>query len=138
MSILKFVIESLTNKSNKQTKFTISTSISLDIIHLTHLGLENYTHILDNFSVIHAFKKHGNAQKEVLRGQIAIEIIDFQHIQIIISEYDEIIYGQMNDTGNRLIKYVKAIEGVNYFYVVEIRTGRKEFAMQTFYKRHKK
>jgi phage-Barnase-EndoU-ColicinE5/D-RelE like nuclease3 len=138
MSILEFVTESLTNKSNKQTKFIISTSISTDIIRLTRLNLEDYTHILDNFGIIHTFKKHGNAKKEMLRGQLAIEIVDFQHIETIVLEYDDIIYGQMNDMGNKLMKFVKAIERINYFYVVEIRTGRKEIALQTFYKRNSK
>jgi hypothetical protein len=90
---------------------------------------------VDNFGIIHTFKKHGNRYQEQLRGQIAIEIEDFKHIENIISEYDAMTYGEVNDMGNMLIKYVKAIAGINYFYVVEIRTGRKEIALQTFYKR---
>ena len=37
--------------------------------------------------------------------------------------------------GNALIKYIKNIDNIQYVYVEEIRTGRKELALQTFYKR---
>ena len=138
MPIIEFVSTSQANKNNKQSKFLIHVIENQEadsLLNLTDLDLTGYSHILDNFAVIHTFKKHGDMLSEALRGQIAIEKADFTNIPLIIINPDEILIGEKNNKGNILIKYTKAIEGVRYFYVAEIRTGRKEIALQTFYKR---
>ena len=138
MPITEFVTSSLTNKNNKQLKFLINEIENNEIskiLNLVNLNLAGYSHILDNFGILHTFKKHGDIKSEALRGQIAIETYDFAQIPIIISDADEISSGEKNNKGNILIKYTKAIDGIKYFYVAEIRTGRKEIVIQTFYKR---
>ena len=138
MSIIEFVESSLSDKSNKQKKFLINTIDAVDALIIEteiNINIENHKRIIDNFGVKHTFKKHGNAQKEASRGQIAIEIDDFACIPTIVSEPDAIVFGEVNEIGNVLIKYIKNIGEIQYVYVEEMRTGRKELALQTFYKR---
>ena len=138
MSITEFVTSVLTDKSNKQKKFLLNLIERVEAENIevkTNINLKNYKRTMDNFGVKHTFKKHRNAQTEASRGQMAIEIADFSHIPSIVSEPDDIIFGAMNDMGNSLIQYIKAIEKFKYFYIEEIRTGRKEIVLQTFYKR---
>ena len=138
MSIIEFVQSSLTDKTNKQKKFLINAIDAIEALVIEteiNINVENYKRIIDNFGVKHTFKKHGNAIKEASRGQLAIEIDDFDYIANIVAEPDDIIFGEVNDMSNALIKYMKNIDNIQYVYVEEIRTGRKELALQTFYKR---
>ena len=138
MSIIEFIISSLSDKSNKQKKFLINTIDEVEALFIEtkiNINLEKYKRIIDNFGVKHTSKKHGNAEKEASRGQITIEIDDFAYIPIIVTEPDAIVFGEVNDIGNVLIKYIKNIDDIQYIYVEEMRTGRKELALQTFYKR---
>ena len=122
MTIIEFVLLSLSDKSNKQKKFLINTIDSVDALIIEtqiNINIENHKRIIDNFGVKHTFKKHGNAQIEASRGQIAIEIEDFVYIPSIVTEPDAIVFGEVNDIGNALIKYIKNIDDIQYVYVEE-------------------
>ena len=115
MSIIEFIISSLSDKSNKQKKFLINTIDEVEALFIEtkiNINLEKYKRIIDNFGVKHTFKKHGNAEKEASRGQITIEIDDFAYIPIIVTEPDAIVFGEVNDIGNVLIKYIKNIDDI--------------------------
>ena len=131
-------MSALSDKSNKQKKFLINTIDEVEALFIEtkiNINLEKYKRIIDNFGVKHTSKKHGNAEKEASRGQITIEIDDFAYISIIVTEPDAIVFGEVNDIGNALIKYIKNIDNIQYIYVEETRIGRKELALQTFFKR---
>jgi len=80
-----------------------------------------YVHCIDGAGIIHALK-HAN-----------INASDILLIPFIIENYDFIGLGKIENT----IVYKKLI-GNEYFYVEEIRTGRKKFAIKTLYKRKKR
>ena len=115
MSIIEFVMSALSDKSNKQKKFLINTIDEVEALFIEtkiNINLEKYKRIIDNFGVKHTSKKHGNAEKEASRGQITIEIDDFAYIPIIVTEPDAIVFGEVNDIGNVLIKYIKNIDDI--------------------------
>ncbi len=72
-----FISQVFLSKSNKQLKFKIGKISNLIVEKIrksTNLNVKNYTYILDNYAIKHTILKHGNAQKEKLRGQIPITI----------------------------------------------------------------
>ena len=97
---------------------------------------ESFTHVLDNFAVNHIITKHSN-DKEVLRGQVKILLSDFLLLPDILIHFDSCVI-QSSRPGRILISYTKTIQDCDYFYVEEIRKGRRELAGVTFYKRKRK
>ncbi|MFK8377721.1 PBECR3 domain-containing polyvalent protein [Capnocytophaga canimorsus] len=91
------------------------------IAELTGLNVEGYVHTLDNSGVLHALK-HKN-----------INASDILLIPFIIDNYDFIGKGKEENT----IVYKKVINQ-EYYYVEEIRKGRKKLALKTLYKRKKR
>ena len=113
---------------------TVSTAHAQIIQSRTSIDVVGFKHILDDGAVRHTLKRHGNPAKEAQRGQIAVTPADFTLIPLIVSEFDSVRYGGKNKIGREVIVFRKAI-GDAYFYVAEVRTGRKRLAMQTMYKR---
>jgi hypothetical protein len=113
---------------------TVSTAHAQIIQSHTGIDIDRFKHILDEGAVRHTLKRHGNPAEDAKSGQIAITPADFTLIPIIISEFDSVRYGGKNKIGREVIVFQKTI-GDAYFYVAEVRTGRKRLAMQTMYKR---
>jgi hypothetical protein len=67
---------------------------------ITGLDLTGYKHTVNSYGVRHALKRHGNQDKEKLRGQQAITSDDFSRIPEIISALDEISLSGKDAMGN--------------------------------------
>lgn len=99
----------------------------------TGFKLLGYKRVMDKFGINHTLKQHGNIDAEKLRGQIAITSEDFELVpQIAVS--DNIIHVSKNKFGNDIILYEAIIQNT-FYYVEEVRKGRKELCMTTMYKR---
>ena len=99
----------------------------------TGFKLLGYKRVIDKFGINHTLKQHGNVETEKLRGQIAITSEDFELVpQIAVS--DNIILVSKNKFGNDIILYEAIIQDT-FYYVEEVRKGRKELCMTTMYKR---
>lgn len=99
----------------------------------TGFKLLGYKRVIDKFGINHTLKQHGNIEAEKLRGQIAITSEDFELVpQIAVS--DNIIHVSKNKFGNDIILYEAIIQNT-FYYVEEVRKGRKELCMTTMYKR---
>ena len=119
--ILDF-INVVTNQTNKNfiDFLKIDTEQAQTIKEITGVEVKGYVHSLDNSGVLHALK-HKN-----------ISVADLLLIPFIIENYDFIGKGKEDNT----IVYKKIINQ-EYYYVEEIRPGRKKLALKTLYK-HKK
>ena len=119
--ILDF-INVVTNQTNKNfiDFLKIDTEQAQTIKEITGVEVKGYVHSLDNSGVLHALK-HKN-----------ISVADLLLIPFIIENYDFIGKGKEDNT----IVYKKIINQ-EYYYVEEIRTGRKKLDLKTLYK-HKK
>ncbi|MGQ7945170.1 PBECR3 domain-containing polyvalent protein [Flavobacterium sp. WC2509] len=122
------------NATNSKLQINIIDEIEAEFLELkTGFKLLGYKRIIDKFSINHTLKNHGNIKTEALRGQIAITDEDFELIpKIIISK--NIIHTSKNNMGNDLILYEAIIENT-FYYVEEVRKGKKELCMTTMYKR---
>lgn len=121
-NLLQF-IELATNSRNAGNKLFIDlAALTIDevsqLMKLTGKDLTGYVHSLDGSGIIHALK-HPN-----------IKASDILLIPFIVQNYDFIGQGKTDGT----IVYKKLI-GDEYFYVEEIRTGRKKMVIKTLYKR---
>ena len=102
---------------------------------LLNVNLKNFKRTIDNYAIIHTHNKHGQENKEISRGQIAVRIEDYLFIPNIVNNSDYISAGERSNIGTALIIYEKEIEGINYFYIEEVRKKRKSLSMKTLYKR---
>lgn len=135
-AIKAFVKECLKAQSNKKMDIEInkiSDEEAETIRRLLGIDLKGYVRVLDNYSVLHAFKKHGNADAEKLRGQLHITEEDFELIEVIAVP-GNIVMTSKNRQGKDTILYQAAIYNI-YFYVEEIREKRKQMVLNTIYKR---
>jgi hypothetical protein len=94
--------------------------------------VEGYTRKVDNFGVIHTYKNHGNPSKEEKRGQVAVVTDDFALI-VEITKAENAVEISKNKLGRDCIIY-SYINDSAYYYVEEIRTGKKELVLNTMYK----
>lgn len=111
----------------------ISDAEAEEIRRLLGIDLKGYARVLDNYSVLHTFKKHGSADAEKLRGQLHITEDDFELIGIIAVP-ENIVMTSNNRLGKDTILYQATIYNI-YFYVEEIREKRKQTVLNTMYKR---
>ena len=108
------------------------------ILELVGMDLKEYRRIIDNYAVRHTHKKHGHESTEKSRGQIAVETEDFEKIVEIIQNPDAQSAGGLSNIGRQTLVSSKELEKGIYFYVEELRTKKRELAMQTLYIRKKK
>ena len=122
------------NSANSKLQINIVDEVEAEFLELkTGFKLLGYKRIIDKFSINHTLKNHGNIKTEALRGQIAITDEDFELIpEIMLSK--NIIHTSKNNMGNDLILYEAIIENT-FYYVEEVRKGKKELCMTTMYKR---
>ena len=99
---------------------------------------DEYKHVIDNSAINHILECHGIPEKELQRGQLPVKEEDIIHIPNIVNEYDCFSISK-NKRGQDVIIYQKSTENEDvYYYVEEIRVGRRELAAQTMYKKNGK
>lgn len=121
--ILQF-IESINDKStnNKFIDIGALSKVDTEILgEILSIDLKGYKHGLDVSGVLHALK-HKN-----------ITTADLLLIPFIIKNYDVLGKGKKENT----IVYKKKINDT-YYYVEEVRKGRKKLMLKTLYKQKKR
>ena len=131
--LVEFAINSK-NTLNKKVSINIVDELEAAILKAkTGFDLLGFKRIIDKSSINHAIKEHGNVKTEASRGQIAITKKDFELIpQIVKSE--NVIYSGKSKAGIDCILYEIVINNT-YYYVEEIRKGKKELCLKSLYKR---
>jgi hypothetical protein len=140
MSIKELVQKTLQDTTNQRIKIDLANPTVEQLTAIketTGIELTDFQRTMDNYAIKHTFRKHGNDKLETLRGQIGVTEKDFEKIDSIIDNPDEITHGGINNIGREVILYRKNLEN-QYVYVEEIRPAKKEAAMQTLYIRKNK
>ena len=111
----------------------ISDRLRTDLAQRGIILTPDYNHVIDNNAIRHALKKHGGKHEEK-RGQIPLTDIDFERIEDVVTNYDQIRIeqGKRNDIN---IIYSKTYEDGTTIFVEEKRDGRKELAAVTMWKK---
>ncbi len=112
----------------------------------TGFALLDYVFSIDNYSIKHVLKHHGDPENEAKMGQIGVTCEDFMQIATIISEADLIKEVGKSRIGNLGILFEKHTIGRIYFCIQEIRTvtslkklrkKKNRIMLQTLYIRKK-
>jgi len=99
----------------------------------TGLDVEGYKHSVDCHSIRHIIKEHGNAKKEVSRGQLVVSENDIKRMPEIVAHFDKIEM-RSKVRGRERIRYTKRVNG-HIFYVEELRSDDKQLAAVTMWKK---
>ncbi len=137
MTLKDFIKKVLDNPSNIQEKYSlgeISDEQAKKIKEITGQDVRGYNRVIDNFGLQHIIKKHSNEKYEANRGQIHITKEDLEKIPEITNAPDDINLLSKSKRGGIVIQFIKRI-GNLFFYNEEIRTGKKELAPKTMFKR---
>ena len=96
------------------------------------IDLKGYKHVIETSGVQHSEKRHGKQSND----RLPLSIKDYLLIPYIIRNRDkvEISTTKTKRHNMEVLVYEKLI-GMNYYYVEEIRTGKKSLAFHTLYKR---
>jgi len=97
------------------------------------VDVRDYTHVIDSSAVRHILKRHGNKQKEQVRGQLPITEDDLTRLPEIIGNPDAVEYAGKTRVGREAVRYAKVL-GDEIFVVEEARTGRKQLAVTSMWK----
>jgi hypothetical protein len=99
------------------------------------IDLNGFKHVIETSGVQHSEKRHGKQSKD--REPLSIE--DYMLVPFIIRNRDKVSISTAKSKRHEMsiVVYEKLI-GSNYYYVEEIRTGKKSLAFQTLYKRSTK
>lgn len=133
-------INEIFNSPNFKTSQKVSETIGLVSDKFAALAsqyrydIKGYSHTIDNFFVNHALKQHGDKEAEEKRGNVAITYSDICNIFSVYTHPDYIVFGTKTKTGNPAIVYVKNI-GDSTIFVEDVRSGKKDLAAQTLYKK---
>ena len=135
-TIRELIHFALTDKSNENA-FCVLRKVTKKeaetIKNATGLSVDEYYHTIERYDIQHILKHHGNDGKERLRGQIAVKPEDFVKALEIISD-ENLVYQGYTKAGKPAFLYEKRI-GNKFFYIEEVRTGRKKLNLTTLYKR---
>ena len=104
----------------------------LELAAKHNIDLKGYKHVIETSGIQHSEKRHGKQSKD--REPLSIE--DYLLVPFIIRNRDKVSISTTKSKRHdmHLLVYEKQI-GVNYYYVEEVRTGKRSLAFQTLYKR---
>ena len=101
---------------------------------MSKLGIDiaGYNHVIDNNAIRHILKQH-SGEKEIKRGQLSITDEDFERIEDVVENYDDVKVEKGKRNELNLI-YSKSYSDGTTIFVEEKRDGRKELAAVTMWK----
>lgn len=133
-------INELLNSSDLRSSKKVSKTIGYVSPRFSNLAkqygydIKGYRHTIDNFFINHANNRHSTARTEAARGNVAITTNDILNIAQVYESPDYIIFGTKTKTGNPAIVYAKNMGNATVF-VEDVRSGKKELAAETLYKK---
>lgn len=100
-----------------------------------------YRRVVTNHAVSHAFKQHGDPIVEAARGQVAIVRTDFRRIPTIVARANAANtitwQGRLNGRKPPRLVYEAVIGRHRYTYIEHVRTGQRQVALLTLYRRRR-
>lgn len=99
------------------------------------IDLKGFKHVIETSGIQHAEKRHGKQSND----RTPLTIKDYLLVPYIIQQRDniKISTSKTRQRESTVIVYEKQID-LDFYYVEEIRTGKKSLAFQTIYKRPSK
>lgn len=136
--IKKLVDFALSDKLNQHKKISlgvITEKQAKEIKKYTEKDVQGAERFLDTSFVRHTIKNHGSVKKEEARGQVAINLDDFELIPKILKEATEINYKGKNSLKMDVFEYKYKVDDT-YIVLEELRENKhgKRLFLSTLYK----
>lgn len=103
-----------------------------EISAITNVDVAGFDFALDAASVRHVREQHGGAP-ELLRGQRPVTADDYAKLPSVLGQPDRIEDAGASDIGRPMVRFVKEIDGETFVAALEVRTGRRMLALQSFW-----
>lgn len=128
MQLKELLLQEFTPYEIRRVSFgKIKSELVIEIMKDLGFNYLEYSHELDNYGVKHSLDRH-SCDRYGISGN------DFYRIQEIVNNPDMVSYTGLSKIGTHSIKYKKIYGELVYFYIEEIRKGRKTLSLKTFYK----
>jgi hypothetical protein len=135
-SITELVKAALSRSSGNKAFFDlqpVSAYVADRVLEVTGIDVHGWVHSIDESAVRHIFNRHGSANTEAPRGQLAVTNEDIERITEIVSSPDEIEASHPLADGTEVVVCKKRL-GHEVIYVQEMRVGRKKLTAKTLWK----
>lgn len=139
-SIKQFVQKALNSSENKMQRIELGDVTEAQNEDYKKMGFNfnGYKHTVDNYTIKHIIKEHGNEGRGKTRGQFAVKEEDFELIPDIIRNYDSVkLLEKRKPKELDTLQYIKEYDNKTYLFE-EVRTGRKELAIKSLKKNKRK
>lgn len=123
--LVNFALSDKTNFHKEIIIGKVSESQAKEIKNLFGFDLQGVERYIDTSAIRHTIKKHGSEKTETSRGQIAINIDDFELIPEILKNPDEIKFLGKNKLKQNVLEYRKKVENM-YVVLQAIRESKKK------------
>jgi len=135
---IKNLVQKALTGSNKHMELTINylPKYQAQIIEkIIGIDLNGVSRSIDTYGIKHTIKEHGSERTELARGQLPVNIDDFELIPEILKT-DIVKYGGKNSLKQDVFVFERRI-GNLYFVVEAVRFSKKgnKLVFQTLYKR---
>lgn len=90
--------------------------------------------IVDDQHLVHVSRRHGDARREMQRGQLPVGRDDYVLLPRIFGDPDKVEPGTAIRRGSNSIVIMKVIGNVQYRVFAEVRVARRHLAFATMYK----
>ncbi|OZI58705.1 hypothetical protein [Bordetella genomosp. 1] len=88
--------------------------------------LAGYSHSVDRSAIKHIKGKHGNAETEGRRGQLAVTAADVARIPEIVTAYDDMRSDLRTQQGAQRLAYAKAVDDGVLVYIEDVSRKRND------------
>lgn len=133
---ISHLVEVTQSRTQGNKSFTNIGKVSLayqdKIAKVADVDVGDFEHGIDESTVRHIFKNHGNPEVEAKLGQVAVTKKDFEKLKEVFENPDQIRPVSTGPHGGLAFELNKTI-GNRIYCIQEVRKGRKKMALVTMW-----
>lgn len=128
--LIEFVKETQQNENKTIIIEELSAELADSLKEESNFDLQGFNFSVDAYAIKHILKNHQDKSKENKRGQEVISEDDLFLLPEILKNPDIVFYDGKNRLGKDCFQFQKTI-GNRYIIIKEVRTGKKQLALNT-------
>lgn len=97
-------------------------------------SIASFSHSVSRSAINHIRERHGSAEREAKRGQLAVKAADVARIPEIVTGYDAIRTDLETDQGSQRIAYAKAVDDGVIVLIEDVSNKRKDMRAVSMWK----
>ena len=109
-----------------------------EIAHAAGFPVTGFVIVLENGTVRHTLRRHGDPATDGKRGQLAVTEDDLVRMAQLLCEFDSVEAADSTKQGTPQARFRKRLGSVDYEVFAEVRRAAKQIAFKTMMKRRAK